>query len=698
LDLSFYWFCAAAFLLASHCAPPSREAAPPGNAPPLSSGALPQRTPTSLASGGLTSPPGAAFPWQYFYNRNALLASRAVGPYRVALTEAGHLLIFDREQHLVNELLSRTAASCLGPASPTDVLVGYDDGTIERVGVPDLTRQVVNEGPARVEWIGASSGSTGPIAVFAGAQGKRPPPLAQIHYTVRVLNSGVDTLVLPASAFLLDAKGQLWLGSNNGHMGGMLQRLEPESGRVSRLETPRGSGVYGLAQVGHEVWAYGGTIHLGTMEAEISRVWPGPPKLLYGNQTFAVSQPVDLKRRPTLPIRNLVSRGDRVLVFAFNDLFESDRKLADWKWRARPVMPPVRPDAEQGDLDIRAVDFEDERMILATSFDGLVEHTKGRSVSHALPGQLPVAPRTALGSRDGLLVLSGAGRDRFVALGGGGWTPAQSLLPPPPTTDAGWQASLWCFMGFFRNPDGSIGVIARPGLPRPGVGCANENNDILLSAASNAGRFEERHRELTALDPARAFALPDGTPAVWSRDNVLWTLEAGGFRPLGSADLLSEPLNLGRHGQGWLVLDRGHVMQLEFSASRELRLQQVGDLHGGFDAVRLSEHELVFVDQWGVWRFELKTQRRTPFVAHPVPDRIDALEVDQRGRLWALGEQLYLLEEPGAATVLELPFARPLPPDHWSHQRSLSVSGAHIFVPLFNRGLLVLDADAAASR
>src|SRR5262245_56983222 len=77
-----------------------------------------------------------AVSWDYHYDRNALTASVGAGAHLVALTEAGHILRFDRGTlALTGEWLSPRIARALGAATDADVVVGFENGQIARLDV-----------------------------------------------------------------------------------------------------------------------------------------------------------------------------------------------------------------------------------------------------------------------------------------------------------------------------------------------------------------------------------------------------------------------------------------------------------------------------------------------------------------------------------------------------------------------------------
>jgi hypothetical protein len=145
-----------------------------------------------------------------------------------------------------------------------------------------------------------------------------------------------------------------------------------------------------------------------------------------------------------------------------------------------------------------------------------------------------------------------------------------------------------------------------------------------------------------------------------------------------------------------LVVREGRLCTLRFTANRGVDLHRFGETLGVFAALRLSADQILFADESGLWVLDLEAQRRRPFLPRALPDRIEALGRDGHGRIWGLGERLYLLEPSGRATAFELPFPNPLPRHNWPTSREMAVSGNRIVMPLDERGLLIVDADRTA--
>jgi hypothetical protein len=151
---------------------------------------------------------------------------------------------------------------------------------------------------------------------------------------------------------------------------------------------------------------------------------------------------------------------------------------------------------------------------------------------------------------------------------------------------------------------------------------------------------------------------------------------------------------LGPDGASWLGLARGLLYRQTFSSSHEPLLEPLGGPSGIADAIRWSERELLFADERGLWIFDLRAMMIYPFGAVAPSERIHSLEVDSRKRVWALGDKIHLLQPSGGDAAIALALAPPAPSER--ARPRLTIGGTRLFVSMGERGLLVLDADAAA--
>jgi hypothetical protein len=96
---------------------------------------------------------------------------------------------------------------------------------------------------------------------------------------------------LRATAFLLDCKHRLWLGADNGEWGGWCDCVDLDAGQVRSIAGQRiyehttqllWLGVYGFTELRDgQVWAYGGSMHMGMTDGFIWRVDQGKSEKLY---------------------------------------------------------------------------------------------------------------------------------------------------------------------------------------------------------------------------------------------------------------------------------------------------------------------------------------------------------------------------------------------------------------------------------
>ncbi len=388
-------------------------------------------------------PAASAVSGHYIYSRNALAESTAVGGTLVAITEAGHILVFSIEPfELLREKLNLSEARCLGVPTDRDVLIGFDDGVIGRMSVPSLDIQPIARVPGRPVWIGQLGRSQELLVAYAQPVDPRSRYFERLaDYTVRHLPSGRDVRVKDATAYFLDDRDRLWLGADHGEWGGGVQVVEPGSDRAKDVKLPHhydARNVRGFVQVGRDVWAYGGLTHLST-SAFIARVSTvGPAAILHRASHIWFGRREKPPGSPNTPISHIAKMGNRLLVVASSDVFETDSKLERWKRVSQFDLRylPGRPDAVGGYPAIRSVHVLGNRLYAATRRNGYVEMGPNGVVPHALPRELPVAPGAVFAATDEI-VIAGMGEDWVVREPNGDWVLARArLLPPVPPDEA----------------------------------------------------------------------------------------------------------------------------------------------------------------------------------------------------------------------------------------------------------------------
>ena len=336
---------------------------------------------------GPRAAPGAPARFAYHFDRNALAASvRTAGGDLLALTDTGNLLLFDDETlALRGERVPRSPVACLGPASAAGVVVGLDDGRIVEVEIPSLVMKRVGEVDGRPAWIGRAP--SGALLVAHGLVPEKPLGwhAGEVEsLMLEELGTG-QTLRLPfvGGSFLVARDGRLWLGANLGEFGGRLAVVNLRGWSLREIDDsgapPRAAqqAIYGFTETpdGH-VWAHGGTWHLGGRGSFIMAVDQEPIAKLFDLPFTGRPTKPD---RPSMPVTHVVPVSDgSYLVFAFDQVFETDARLATW----RPL-PKFEARYKPGRLDtvaayprviaVHLLGASPRRLAIATGRDGWEE-------------------------------------------------------------------------------------------------------------------------------------------------------------------------------------------------------------------------------------------------------------------------------------------------------------------------------------
>jgi hypothetical protein len=644
---------------------------------------------------------------QYLYDRNALVASQAVGRHLVAVTEAGHVLAFDAASiDLVGEALAPRKVTCIGPDSEEGVLVGFANGLIGRMAVPSLTITDVARIPGRPLWLGKARNSEERFVVYADANtghAKRGSPEAREH-TVRMLASGRDTRVRDGSAFFVDRYDRLWIGVDHGEWGGGLQVLNLQTGQLQVVTLPaphaNTDGIYGLAEVGDQVWAYGGMMHFGCA-AFIARVSPGRPKVLYAaERPFVISSGRQRNTRPRAgpdcPITQIVEAGGSLAVMSFNDVFQTDPSIHVWKKRAKLDLRHLagRPDAIGVYPAAGAPHVLDDRVLLPTIRDGYVEIQDGKVTSHALPGELPLAPSVIVTSSTELAV---AGRGEGVGFRvENDWAPAESRwLPPGPGVGNVGSADGWCDSAFFSTPDSKLFAVGKWG-PKDGRECKDAEG-LLVTGVYEKGSFAELSRERTSLDIRPMNLLPDIRLVATDEQRSLVIQEHGAFRATGAPswnNWIRKPL--GAYESGWIVLGRSGLFTLNLERTvpslSGIPLELDGVALAVHDALRLTADTLLVATDHGLCTYDLRLRVCAPMSVNGLDEEVEHIVGDPRGRIWIAGRGIFWLAAPDRAIAVApfLPFLQD------TNVKDVSLSAGRLAFALGARGLLVFEPSAVA--
>jgi hypothetical protein len=613
----------------------------------LALGITPGSCPGAEPVPGSTSPAGAirlasgvTAHYTYHYNRNALADVLRTGDAPIARTDSGNLLRFDRATlALTREWFGSVPASCLGRGENGAVLAGFIDGRIGRIDPVSLAMTELARLTGKVQWVGVITAGAGagqparPRLVAVVVQEKPfdykgktyQVPCSVVHEvgsskTYDVYPTSEYPSNLSASAFLLDSKHRLWLGADRGEWGGWCCYVDLDAGKIHSIlglkvyETwPRELwlGVFGFAELRDgQVWAHGGTTHMGSTEGFIWRVDRGkaeelyrldnePPKakarrkkemaeakraekdeeeeVLRLRREFKIPPEVDDPAkepkpepedqpepepdplptdRPYLPITNVVEDAGTgaIAVVSFSGIYRTDARLARWEkvHELKIRYRGGRPDSVGAYPSVRAVLPVERRgqamgLLFATRLDGLIRLADGQETGQALPGQLDAEYVGRIeNSAEGLLVVERSDEGHPGRFADGAWSRVSFA---PPFAPAG--------------PD-AIEAQARPPLDHWYESTTLVNRDGSIVTISSSGwspgtRTMSRWRdgkaqilgsEVSSLNPSTCFLTPDG--GIWNADDGILSRFAEG-RWVKAADF-RWPRGVGREGWrgiGW---------------------------------------------------------------------------------------------------------------------------------------------------
>ncbi|QEH38693.1 Two component regulator propeller [Aquisphaera giovannonii] len=503
------------------------------------------------------------------FDRNSIRASMRSGDSIIAATSSGALLRFDLPGlRLVRERVDPEPVTCLGAGEGGAVVAGYRDGRI--VGVDPATLDVremfrVADEPQWIGWAPAVHGRKAGLVVATQREEQRPRKTA-IHDPAEGKTILVDDHV---TAFLIDRRGWLWLGSDHGEWGGRITRLDLTTGKAEAVHLPQSDdlrhpafleGVYGfLERRDGQVWAFGGTMHMTIGSGYIARVDGPASRLLYKRRLQNVEGKAPDLLPPCLPITHMVEADVGLRVFSYDDVFRVDEALKDWRQAGRLEIAyrTGRPDAVGTYPSVVAVHppaRPGEPWALTTLADGCLTLEGEKAVPHGLAGQLGASDvRDVEETREGLLCLDEQDALPPWKLGAKGWE-AASLEPPfevdPQDEDAaeleksteGWRETR---------------VLVEPGGDIVTVSNTDELGGTVTTARRVGGKSERIGRERLMLDVSSCFITPDG--AIWNEsDGTLRRFEDGRWRAVmeGLKGVGHGPLKA-VHTQGppWLLHD-----------------------------------------------------------------------------------------------------------------------------------------------
>lgn len=677
---------------------------------------LVQREGTVRLASGLS----ARYAWSYYQrDGNALANAISSGDSIVALTDAGALLRFDRATlRLTKESFSPVVATCLGRGAGDTVLAGFADGRIARVEPSTLTTTDLARSTGEIAWVGVTT---------AGAEAKKPRLVAVVakpRLTVHDLGLDrthvVDTRPAHPNAFLLDRKGRLWLGWDNGEWGGSCLFVDLASGQVHDIPSPnpkvaaadRGQsweGVYGFAERRDgQVWAFGGTMHMGGASGFICRVDRGQAEELYYRNNAelirlemerrqraeeadengarakpAPEPPIDLNR-PFLPITQIIEEPGTgaIVVMAFSDMYRTDSKLARWRkfdeleisYRAgRRDAVGVYPSVRSVEPIAPKVAGGAMGYLFATRMDGLVRVADGKTTRSSPLAQLEVESTGRLvPSSEGILLFpapdNGQEDDDIWRHHDGGWTLVSFAPPYRRHSDSPGEKGAPPDMGWSRTAT----LIGRDGSIFTVSGVFYGDLGTRTTARWHHGKAEVLGSEVSSLIERASFATPDG--ALWNAENSILRRFSGGKwtdtdtsrgpRAIRREDWNGLDLRLtavNRSGPPWILHDRRseRLLRLEYGPDfRAPRLTLVPLTAPGqkgrikvHDAIAWTKGSLLLATDRGLQIYTTDGKKLSAAAIETGNRPVTRLVRDGRGRLWLGGSQGLLMVEADGKTL-----------------------------------------------
>jgi hypothetical protein len=681
----------------------------------LLSGAVCGLLAASLRGGEAPEPPtgevrlesGRVAHYSIHFDRNALADSLRIADGLIALTSSGALLQFELPAlRLVRERIDTAEVTCLGRGEGDTVVAGLADGRVCRIDPATLDLVEIARLPSPLQWVGwAAAGANrpaGPVVVTketrAWEQGGKRIDVAcsMVHdlaagKVFSVKDEGPlhfrDDL---ATRFLLDRAGRIWLGDDNGEWGGWVTYVDLNKGTVADIKPPGTAardywdGVYGFVELGDgQVWAFGGTLHMGTSTASIERIDAAKPRRLYQENNWAHlrEDPAKLPDpvRPEYPITHVVEENGRLLVLSYSDVFLVDRALRSWR-NAGTLQVRYRwgrPDAVGAYPSVRAVHppvREGEPWVLATAGDGyvvldglaragLVAPSKVLPVPGSTRSASPTSRLTTTArSLPGQLSAEGVYRVENTAEGTlcfedgtmlPAWRPSAkgwelAALQPPFEPDPAAEAA--------RVKDGeetekasdegwaSTQVLVGPGGTIATVSGTSWDEGTRTTARWSGGQCRTIARETSSLNPATTFLTGDGT--LWSCDSgVLKRLQKGRWETVDQRTWGEPPFSLralATSGPPWILLDGRYFNLWRLDPGRQaeqLQLSPIEITEGGQplridDAIAWSNDALLLATDAGLREYAPGTGKLSRIDLPEPPCPPTTLVRDGLGRLW----------------------------------------------------------------
>jgi hypothetical protein len=636
----------------------------------------PPRPPTSEVRLGS----GRVVDYTIHFDRNSLRDSLRLGNGLIALTSSGALLRFELpEVRLIRERIDIENVTCLGRGEGGAILAGLSDGRVCRVDPATLDLTDVTKLSAPPQWIG-----------WGQAQGNRPAGLVVVTRPTKPANFNGRRYDLPylvihdlatgktfepgelATSFLLDGAGRLWLGVDKGEWGGRIIRVDLAKGIIATIKPPPShepdreafwEGIYGFIELRDgQVWAFGGTSHMGLNQGYVTRIDGTEPRPLVA---FEPTREVEKKPdpdQPSLPITHVAEEKDGLLVFSYSDVFRVAKSLKNWKKVATLEIQYRwgRRDAVGAYPSVRAVhppSRDGEPYVLATVGDGYVLLEGAKAISHSLPGQLGASSVDGIeNSSEGLLCSQRDDRLPLWTLRTKGWeiaslAPAFEVDPASDIAEFEAKQETWYGTHVLVGSGGMIYTVS--------------GTSITAGTRTTARRVDGKSmrlgRETSALYPKSSFITADGT--LWNAfSGELKRFEKGRWEtvallPEEGTPSRATPLNT--DGPPWLLLDRSsdQLWQLKHGAQGDNPQLTRVEIREGEKPLRISgaipwhDRTLLLATYAGLRAYDPAAQRLSKIDLEAPPQPVNALTRDGLGRLWLGGKSGLWMVEAGGKTL-----------------------------------------------
>jgi hypothetical protein len=682
--------------------------------------------------------------YEYHFNRNSLRDSQRAGRALITLTNSGNLLRFEvASLKLTREWYGPTPITCLGRGANGTVLAGFEDGRICRVDPETLVPTVVARLSGKPQWVveqpvHAEKGTPPRIlaVVEKSKRVERGRQRGQTRYSeVHDLASGKSfPLEDRATAFLLDSKRQLWLGADNGEWGGWCSVLDLTTGTIRSIpglkifehdpDKEYWRGVYGFFERDDgQVWAYGGTNHMGSTDGFISRVEEGRAEELYfldavpggqkqfNNDELAGGREAD--EGPDAPITSIVQdpQTRALVIMSLDYVYRTDENLKRWKatHRLHIRYRSGRPDAMGAYPSVRSVHLLEgtNHLICGTRMDGIVLLDGHNETASALPGQLELEEIDRIeNTKEGTLVVESYGGDRPWQIQKGNWVQRDFAPPIEPVgkdvkPDPADEADSWSTTRLLVGPDGSLFSVSA-GRWTPGM---------RATARWRNGKAEILGWEKTDLNPEACFVTPDGK--LWNAGydslrqfmNGKWTVVSTWDPAVRRGELTSFGWGLravNEVGPPWILLDHRNktLVRLHLDPKTDLPPRAMLKIREGervlaiHEALPLTRETLLLATDQGLRTFEIASGKISPPVLPVLDRKVKRLCRDGLGRLWMGGDGLVMID-PGGKTLHAfdaLPMLGRSPID------ALATDPSHpegVVVAMGTRGLIFIQARPA---